>query len=150
MPHSYVCSLTHCMFGTRDRSSIIDTELEISLWPYMTELAWRNGFRSLAAGGATDHLHLLLSLPSTMNVAKAIQLLKDGSSGWIRDRFTERGSFEWQDGYGAFSVCPSELEPTIAYIQRQKEYHRRKTFCEEFAEFLEENRIRYDPRYLFR
>jgi len=150
MPHSYVCDLTHCIFGVQECSPGIDPAVELNLWPNMGATACQNGFKSLAIGGTFDHLHMLLSLPSTMNVAKAIQLIKDSTTVWLEENVPFSKRFAWQDGYGAFSVSPWELKSTVLYIQEQKEYHQGKTFREEFAEFLEKNGVPYDPRYLFR
>ena len=92
----------------------------------------------------------LLSLPATMSFAKALQLIKGGSSKWIHDNFSRYKEFEWQEGYGAFSVSASQVKKTVAYIQGQKEHHRKKTFQEEFLEFLDKHGVEYDPRYVFR
>jgi REP element-mobilizing transposase RayT len=150
MPHSYVCDLTHCIFGIREQSLEIDPVIELSLWPYIVRTAHQNDFESLAVGGTFDHIHLLLSLPSNINVAKAVQLIKDSSELWLQENVPASGRFGWQEGYGAFSVSPSDLRSTMAYILGQKEHHRRKTFRDEFTELLEKNGVVYDPRYLFR
>jgi putative transposase len=83
-----------------------------------------------------------------MSFAKAVQLIKGGSSKWVHDAFPKYEQFAWREGYGAFSVSTSQMEKTIAYIQEQKEHHRRKTFQEEFRELLERQGIEYDSRYL--
>jgi REP element-mobilizing transposase RayT len=106
--------------------------------------------KAIAIGGTADHLHALLSLPATISFAKAVQLIKGGSSKWIHDTFHEHRKFAWQEGYGAFSVSPSQLEKTIAYIQRQKEHHRRRNFQDEFIDLLDKHGIEYDPHYVFR
>ncbi len=105
--------------------------------------------KALAIGGTADHVHALLSLPGMMSFAKAIQLIKGGSSKWIHDSFPRQKKFGWQDGYGAFSVSPSRVPKTIAYINNPKEHHRKKTFQEEFLELLEKHGIEYDSRYVF-
>jgi len=105
--------------------------------------------KALAIGGTTDHLHALLSLPGMMSFAKAVQLIKGGSSKWINDTFPAPKKFEWQEGYGAFSVSASQVPKTIAYINNQKEHHRKKTFQEEFLELLTKHGIEYDQRYVF-
>lgn len=84
-----------------------------------------------------------------MSSAKAVQLIKGGSSKWIHDNFSKHRKFEWQEGYGAFSVSASQVKRTIAYIQNQKEHHRRKSFQEEFLEFLIKHGVEHNPRYLF-
>jgi REP element-mobilizing transposase RayT len=105
--------------------------------------------KALAIGGTSDHLHTLISLPATMSVAKAIQLLKGGSSKWVHDNSPGYQKFSWQEGYGAFSVSASQKDKTIAYIRGQKEHHRRRTFQDEFLEFLDKHGVEYDPRYVF-
>jgi REP element-mobilizing transposase RayT len=139
----------HCTFSTAERFPFIDAELESRLWPYLGGIARENRMKALSIGGTADHVHSLLSLPATMSFAKAVQLIKGGSSKWIHDNFSKHKKFEWQAGYGAFSVSASQAGKTIAYIQNQKEHHRRRTFHEEFIEFLDKHRVEYDPRYLF-
>ncbi len=149
MSHAYVSNLIHCIFGTKDRAPVIDPDLETRLWPYIGGIARENRMKALAIGGTMDHLHSLLSLPSTMSVAKALQLIKGGSSKWVHDEFPKYRSFGWQEGYGAFSVSVSQVQKTIAYINGQKEHHRKKTFQEEFLDFLIRHGIEFDPRYVF-
>jgi putative transposase len=150
MPHSYVSNLTHCIFSTTDRMPLINAELESRLWPYMGGIARQHKMRALAIGGTADHVHTLLSMPATMDVAKAVQLIKGGSSKWVHDTFARYRKFAWQDGYGAFSVSASQVDKTTAYINGQKEHHRKRTFEEEFIEFLDKHGVEYDPRYVFR
>ena len=100
-------------------------------------------------GGVEDHIHLLISLPATITIAKAMQLLKGGSSKWIHDTFPEHGTFAWQKKYGSFSVSISQLDTVIAYIRRQKEHHQKFTFQTEFVGLLKKHRIEYDERYLW-
>jgi hypothetical protein len=84
-----------------------------------------------------------------VSFAKAVQLIKGGSSKWIHDTFPERNSFTWQEGYGAFSVSVSQVAKTIAYIENQKEHHRKKTFDEEFLELLIRHRLELNSRHVF-
>jgi REP element-mobilizing transposase RayT len=150
MPHSYVSNLVHYIFSTKERFSFIDQELESRLWPYMGGIARENGMKALAIGGTKDHVHALLSLSATMSVAKAIQLIKGGSSKWVHKQVLKYRNFAWQDGYGAFSVSASQMKSVIRYIDEQKEHHRKRSFEEEFLEFLDKNGVEYDPRYIFR
>jgi putative transposase len=150
MSHSYVNDLMHCTFGTKERFPSIDAELESRLWPYIGGIARENKMRALAIGGTADHVHALLSLPATMSFAKAVQLIKGGSSKWIHDTLPKYKKFEWQEGYGAFSVSASQASRTIAYINNQKEHHRKRTFQEEFLALLDKHSVKYDRRYVFR
>jgi putative transposase len=149
MSHSYTSSLYHCVFSTKERRRTIDIELQSRLWPYLGGIARDNGMKALAIGGVEDHVHLLLSLPATITVAKAMQFVKAGTSKWIHDTFPQRRGFAWQEGYGAFSIGVSQIDDTRRYIENQTEHHRRHTFEEEFIAFLERHGIEYDPRYVW-
>jgi REP element-mobilizing transposase RayT len=149
MSHSYVSGLFHCVFSTKERRKSITEDLEERLWKYMGGIARENKMRALAIGGVEDHVHLLLSIPSTLSVAKAMQLIKGGSSKWVHDTFPEHRDFEWQEGYGAFSIGISQADDTKTYTANQREHHRTRSFQEEFIAFLERHDIEYDPRYVW-
>ncbi len=104
--------------------------------------------KALVVGGMEDHVHVLLSIPSTLSVAKSIQLLKGNSSKWIHDSFKERWEFEWQEGYGAFSIGISGVEETTKYIRGQAEHDRKMTFREEIEVFLKKHGMEYVERDL--
>lgn len=128
MAHSYSCTLVHCVFSTKERRRILTAELRDRLFPYMGGIAKAHGMTALAVGGVEDHVHLLLALPTTLPVAKAVQLIKGGSSKWVHDTFPELPHFAWQEGYGAFSVGISQVERTSGYIRGQAEHHQAISF----------------------
>jgi REP element-mobilizing transposase RayT len=105
--------------------------------------------KALAVGGVEDHVHILLSLPSTISIAKAIQLLKVGSSLWVHETFPAQCGFAWQEGYGAFSLGVSQVERTKNYIESQAEHHRKASFQEEFLAFLKKHKMDYHDRYVW-
>ena len=100
-------------------------------------------------GGVADHVHLLLSLPTTVAISKAIQLIKGGSSIWIHQMFPKLGNFSWQQGYGALSVGISQVPETIRYIEQQAEHHRTRTFQEEYLSILKKHEMPFDEKYLW-
>ena len=97
----------HCVFSTKDRRPLITPELQARLLQYIGGIARENGMKLIAGGGIADHFHILISLPRIISIAKAMQLIKGGSSKWIDDTFPEHRMFEWQASYGAFSVSVS-------------------------------------------
>ena len=99
-------------------------------------------------GGVEDHVHILFTLPTTLSISKAVQLLKGNSSKWIHETFPEQRMFEWQEGYGAFSISVSGVETTVDYIRRQEEHHRKRNFKEELVEFLKKHNQAYDETML--
>ena len=146
MSHTYVSGLVHCVFSTKNRRNTIAVEKLSDLWSYLGGIARKNGFKTIAVGGTENHVHLLLSLPATIPLAKAMQLLKGGSSKWMND--TGDGNFAWQEGYGAFTVGISQQATTTSYINSQAEHHRKRGFEEEFTAFLKKHGIDYDPKYV--
>jgi REP element-mobilizing transposase RayT len=116
-------------------------DLKSKLWPYIGGIARQNKFKALAVGGIPNHCHVLLSLPAAMSVAKAVQLIKGGSSKWINDHL-ERRSFAWQDGYAAFSIGISQLENTIRYINNQERHHAKMDFAQELEKMLKRHGIK--------
>jgi len=146
MSHTYVSELFHCVFSTKGRHNTIPANRQTDLWSYLGGIARKNGFKVIAAGGTENHVHVLLSLPATLPLAKAVQLLKGGSSKWLND--TGGGGFAWQEGYGGFSIGLSQQAATVAYINTQAAHHARRSFREEFVAFLKKHGIEYDERYV--
>lgn len=149
MAHSYASCLFHLVFSTKERRGTISPEFRQRLWAFLGGIARENGMKALAVGGTADHVHVLLALPATVPLAKAVQLLKGGSSKWVHDTFPGHRLFAWQEGYGAFSLSISHLRQTVAYIQRQEEHHKRRSFQSEFLAFLKRHGIAYDERYVW-
>jgi REP element-mobilizing transposase RayT len=129
------------VFSTKERRPLLTPLICDRLWPYLGGIARDNDMKALAIGGIADHVHLLLSLPTTLSVAKAVQLIKGNSSKWLRETFPELRvqGFAWQEGFGAFSIGVSGVKDTIQYIQTQAEHHRKKSFREELQVFLKKH-----------
>jgi putative transposase len=146
---SYVSSYYHCVFSTKERRPQITASLQERLWPFLGGIARQNNMRAIEIGGVPDHVHMLISLPPTIPIAKAMQLIKGGSSKWVHETFPEQRLFGWQVKYGAFSVSVSQIDKIVSYIKSQPEHHRRTSFQEEFLALLKKHRIEYDERYLW-
>ncbi len=149
MPHSIISQLMHCVFSTKERRPFITPEIQPRLFQYIGGIARENKMKLLSAGGVDDHIHLLLSFPSTINVAKGMQLIKGNSSKWIHETFPEQRFFSWQQGYGAFSISISDVERTVEYINHQPEHHKKMDFKTEFLAFMKKHGLEYDERYIF-
>ncbi len=149
MSHSFNSQLMHCVFSTKERRNLITSELAARLYPYIGGIARENKIKLLKIGGVPDHVHLLISLPSTVSISKAMQLIKGGSSKWVHDLFPEHRLFEWQQGYGAFSIGIGDVERTTDYIENQAEHHQKTDFKSEFLSFLKRHGIEYDERCTF-
>jgi putative transposase len=146
---SYVSSNFHCVFSTKERRPCITPKLREKLWPYLGGIARQNKLKAIEVGGVEDHVHILLTLPATVSIAKAMQLLKGGSSKWIHETFPEHRHFAWQEEYGAFTVSASQMEKTVAYIRGQESHHRKQSFKDEFIALLTRHGVPFDERYLW-
>ena len=143
MAHTYASNFIHCVFSTKDRRSIIPFDRVEELYAYMGGVARGEGFTLVAAGGTENRVHLLFVLPASHCLAHAVQKLKGSSSRWMGQ------GFSWQEGYGAFSVSPSQVPVVKTYIRNQEEHHRKRNFEQEFVALLRNCGIVYDERYVF-
>ncbi len=148
MGNSYTSLYLHAVFRTKNNALFLSPSIQERMYPYLGGIAREHQMKLLEVGGIEDHVHLLLSLPADLAVAKAMQILKGGSSKWVHNAVPSLSSFGWQEGYGAFSIGISQLVPTTAYIANQKEHHRKMNFHGEFMAFLKKHDIPYDERYL--
>ena len=146
--HSFTSILIHCVWSTKKREPFLSSDVRNRLWPYLGGSARENKMKALAIGGVADHVHMLISLPGTLSVSKALQLLKGNSSKWMHDTFPKLPSFEWQEGYGAFSVGIPAVDATVRYISDQAEHHRKRSFREEFVVMLRRHSLDYDEGML--
>jgi putative transposase len=149
MANTYTSLHYHVIFSTKNRQPWIAPVIEQRVWEYIGGIARKHKMTALQVGGIEDHIHALVTAPPTIAPFQIAQFLKGGSSKWIHQEFPALSQFDWQDGYGAFTVSKSNIPDVISYIQRQREHHRKKTFQEEYLEFLRANGIEYDERYLW-
>ena len=149
MANTYINILIHTVFSTKNRESWLSSSLRERLYPYMCGIARENGLKVLCIGGTDNHIHILLSLDSTTSIAKAMQLIKGGSSKWIHETFPELRLFSWQEGYGAFSIGISNVDETKKYIENQEKHHSKESFRDEYLKFLTKNNIDFDEKYLW-
>lgn len=144
---TYLSLHYHVVFSTKNRVPCLAAEWRDRLHTYMSGTIKGLGGYPQRTNGWNDHVHLLLGLKATHNVADTVRELKKASTAWIRDT-TGLRTFAWQTGYAAFTVGHREREVVRNYITRQEEHHRGRTFKEELKDLLEENGVEYDPRYL--
>ena len=146
MSHSYSNNYVHAVYSTKERKNLIPPEFEKRFYPFFASVAREHAIALLAAGGMPDHTHLLFLLPATISLASAVKAFKANSSRFMH----EQGfAFQWQNGYGAFSVSASQLEKVIAYIRSQRERHKKMTFEQEFVALLKKAGVSYDPKFVF-
>lgn len=148
MSDSYTNLLYHIVFSTKDRQPLITDAYESRLHDYIGGTIRNLGGVSLGINSTEDHVHVLAKLRPDKAVSDVLRDLKANASGWMHDVFPELKDFSWQRGYGAFTVSASNVAKVQDYIARQKEHHQKKTFRDEFIEFLKANGIEYDEKYI--
>lgn len=143
MSHTYAAQFTHVIFSTKDRRDLIPLELQPRLAAYVSGIVRKLGLEALAIGGTRNHLHIVMKLSPNTRLAEAVQKVKANSSRWLGEQGVK---FEWQRGYGAFSVSPSMLRLVKAYVENQQQHHRARTFDEEFLALLRKSGVRFEER----
>jgi REP element-mobilizing transposase RayT len=150
MPQSLSNVLIHLVFSTNNREPFLRTpDLRGTMTGYMIGILRNIKCPPLIVGAVDDHVHILCGLPRTLTIAQLIEEVKTNSSARIKEEGPALAGFHWQNGYGVFSVSPSNVEPVKAYIANQQEHHRQRTFQEEFRLMLERHGIEYDERYVW-
>ncbi|GHT05553.1 transposase [Bacteroidia bacterium] len=116
----------------------------------MNGIITNNGHKLYAIGGMPDHVHILVSMSPKQAVSDLMAEVKRSSSLWINNNRLVMGKFSWQEGFGAFSYGKSQASTIANYIEAQEQHHGKRTFMEEYLEFLKLFEIEYDERYVFK
>ena len=141
--------LLHFICSTKYRKPLIDPEWEDRLYGYIGGLLREFDSGLLRAGGVRDHIHLLIKFSPKFSVSEMAKKMKGNSSRWLNASFPSGQRFEWQRGYGVFSVSQSVAPSVSKYIDDQKEHHAKRTFKEEYLAILERHQIEFNPKYVF-
>jgi REP element-mobilizing transposase RayT len=129
--------------------ALIDNDIKSTLFEYLGGICKGLECNPIKVGGHHDHVHVLCLLSKKISQVKLLEELKKQSSKWIKTKGQQYIDFYWQDGYGIFSVNPSEIEIVLQYIENQEEHHNKKTFQDEFRAFLNKYKIEFNERYIW-
>jgi putative transposase len=149
MPQSLAKNYLHIIFSTKQRQPLIPIRFENEIHRYLAGICDRLECHPVITGGYTDHVHILCLLSKKIPLVNLVGQLKAYSSKWIKTKDESLKNFYWQDGYGAFSVNPSEIDIVKTYIKDQREHHQKKTFQDEYRIFLKKYNVEYDERYVW-
>jgi putative transposase len=150
MANTYTQIQIHFVFAVKFRHGIIQSKWKEDLYKYIAGIIQNNNHKLLAINGMPDHIHILIGLRPAQSISDLMKEVKQSSSKWINDNKLINGHFEWQEGYGAFSYSKSQINQVINYIQNQELHHKKKTFEEEYLDFLEKFEIDYDEKFIFK
>jgi REP element-mobilizing transposase RayT len=149
MGQSLVKNYLHIVFSTKYRAHLIHPPYELELHAYLGGICKDMECSPIKIGGYTDHIHILCMLSKKIALMKLLEEVKSHSSKWMKTKDLSLKNFYWQDGYGAFSVNPAQVDKVIAYIENQHNHHRKKDFQDEYRKYLNEYKIEYDERYVW-
>ncbi|MDM8522030.1 transposase [Desulfococcaceae bacterium HSG8] len=150
MPQSLVQIYLHIIFSTKNREPfLIDKQIREEMHAYSGSVLKAHDSIPVIVGGTADHIHILCTFPRTITVSKLIGETKRGSSKWVKKKGRTLSAFQWQSGYGAFSVSHSNVPEVRKYIATQEEHHKKRSFQDEFRIFLKKHGVQFDERYVW-
>jgi REP element-mobilizing transposase RayT len=150
MGNTYTQIHIHFVFAVKFRHGIIQSKWKEDLCKYITGIIQNNNHKLVAINGMPDHIHILIGLRPVQSISDLMKEVKQSSSKWINENKLTNGHFEWQEGYGAFSYGKSQIIQVVNYIQNQELHHIKKSFKEEYLDFLEKFEIDYDEKFVFK
>jgi REP element-mobilizing transposase RayT len=149
MPGTYSQIYLQIIFAVKDRESLIQSHWEERLYKYITGIVQNKDQKMLVINGMPDHIHFLIGMRPSCCPSDLVREVKKSSHQFIKDNKFTKFNFNWQDGYGIFSYSHSHLDDVIKYIMNQKEHHKKRTFREEYVNFLNKFNIEFNDKYLF-
>jgi putative transposase len=149
MPQSLSAMVIHVVFSIKYRQPNLTPTIQAELHPYLAGIINNLGCHTIQVGGVEDHVHLLFYLSRTLTMAKIVESVKTGSSKWLKTKFPDLAEFQWQIGYGAFSVSQSDVTRVVDYILNQEEHHRQLSFQDEYRRLLNRYLVKYDEKYVW-
>ncbi len=150
MANTYTQIHIHFVFAVKYRKAIIHKNWRVELFKYISGIIKNNNNELLAINGVSDHVPILIGIRPVQSISELMKTVKQNSSKWINENKFINSHFEWQEGYGAFSYSKSQLNAVIEYIQKQEQHHKKKTFREEYINFLEKFEVDYDEKFIFK
>ena len=149
MANTYTQIFYHVVFAVKGRESLINSSIKEELYKYISGIIANQKQKLFIINGMPDHIHILMNCKPNMNLSDIVREIKEHSTKFINEKRILHGKFYWQEGFGAFSVSKKDIPIILNYIKNQEEHHKRKTFKEEYYEFLIEDEIDFKEEYLF-
>jgi putative transposase len=149
MPGTFSQIYIQIVFAVKGRQSLIHESWEERLYQYITGIVQNKGQKMLAINGVPNHIHILVGMKPSCCLSDLVREIKKSSNDFINENNFSKTKFSWQEGYGAFSYSNTGYKNVIAYILNQKEHHKKKSFREEYIEFLNDFEVSFEDRFLF-
>lgn len=149
MPGTYSQLYIQIVFAVKGRQNLIEKEWRDELHKYISGIITGKGQKSIIVNGVADHIHCFVGLKPSMSISDLVRDIKNNSSKYVNENGWVKGKFSWQEGFGSFSYSHSHIDNVYKYILNQEDHHKKKTFKQEYLEFLEKFKIEYNENYLF-
>ncbi|MCZ7637874.1 MAG: IS200/IS605 family transposase [Verrucomicrobia bacterium] len=149
MPQSLHLLGAHLVFSTKERRPWLSLAIQQRVWAYQSRILQNLGCCSITIGGVEDHVHVLCQLTKKHAPMKVVEMVKKDSSKFVKTLGADFRAFQWQNGYGLFSVSPSQFEVVRQYVLNQAEHHRKEGFQDELRRILNKCGVTYDERYVW-
>lgn len=149
MANTYSQLYFHIVFAVKGRANLIKTHWKDELYKYISGIITNKDQKLMIINGMPNHLHLLISTKPNCNLSDLVRDIKTNASKWINEKRFVNGKFQWQNGFGAFTVSQSQLQKITNYIKNQEEHHKVKSFREEYVDFLKAYNIDFNTQYIF-
>ncbi len=149
MANTYSQITIQLIFAVRNREAMIASSFRETLHKYITGIIKNQKQKLLAINSVSDHIHILIGQSPSCCLSDLVREIKSESSRFINENKYSKFKFYWQEGFGSFSYSRSQRDNVIKYIMNQEIHHQKKTFKEEYLEFLKEFEIDFDSAYLF-
>lgn len=149
MAQTVIQNLLHIVITTREQKDLIPKEHEKAILNHISQIFGRHQTHVLAIGAHLNHIHIVCNLSKVIALAYLIREAKSGSERWIIKEFQDLKDFKWQDGYAAFSLNPTEVDPLIEIVNNQHEYHKGYSFEEEYHTLLEKYNVKFNRLHLW-
>jgi putative transposase len=149
MANTYCQVYLQFIFAVKGKQNLLPAIHNDELQKYITGIVQNRNQKMLAINNVSDHLHMLIGFGTVMSMSDFMEEVKSISSKFINDEKWIRGKFEWQRGYGVFSYSRSQIDNVIKYIMNQQEHHKKRSFREEYLDFLTRFEVEYEEKYLF-
>ena len=149
MANTYSQIYIQIVFAVKGRQNLVSTIWKDELYKYITGIVTNEGQKLIAINGMPDHIHILIGLKPDKSLSDLVRAIKANSSRFINEKGWINNKFEWQTGFGAFSYSHSQLTNVINYIQKQEEHHNKKTFKEEYIDFLKAFDVDFKNEFIF-
>jgi len=149
MSDTYSQIYIQCVFAVSKRECLLLPEWRTNLFEYIAGIIRTKGQKSIIVGGYLDHVHVFVGLKPQMAISDLIRDVKNSSTNFINENKYVKGKFSWQTGFGAFSYSQSQIGNVYDYILNQEKHHKKKSFRDEYLDFLKKFEIEYNEKYLF-